>query len=42
MNNHIDPVKDAPQAIQRQTSKQLVVKGNMRKDLEGWLGLKGF
>lgn len=42
LNVHIDPVKDAPQAIQKQTSKQLVFKGNMRKDLEDWLTQKGF
>lgn len=41
-NIHIDPVSEAPRAILRPTSGNLIVKGNHKLILEDWLREKGF
>jgi hypothetical protein len=41
-NIHIDPLKDAPRASLKQTSGNLVIKGNLRSTVEDWMRQKGF
>lgn len=41
-NNHFDPISDAPKAVMKPITRQLVFKGNKKREVQEWLIQKGW
>jgi hypothetical protein len=41
-NNHFDPISDPPKAVMKPITRQLVLKGNKKREVQEWLIQKGW